>query len=175
MSQRLIAQSVSLSTVTRGRISTAQLIDREDTDMYQLTLTAQDLSVSPTSASIPLVVGVMDVNDNAPMFAQRSWDFTLRENTNNVLIMEFNVCMICMTVSFLNHPCMTIVSFPNHPCMTYNNHSIFPKPPLHVTIQTRVPCGRMVLPPCKPLHRGLIKLTSNYVRLLLYYVCIDNR
>lgn len=92
VNQRLVPQSVSLSTVTRGRVSTAQAIDREDTEVYQLTLTAQDLSNSPMSASIPLVVGVMDVNDNSPMFAQPSWDFSLRENTNNVLVMEFNVC-----------------------------------------------------------------------------------
>jgi hypothetical protein len=89
--QRLVPASVSLSTVTRGRIVTAQAIDREEMGLYQFTLIAQDLSDSPTSASIPLMIEVLDLNDNAPLFAQPSWNFTLRENIDNIFVMEFNV------------------------------------------------------------------------------------
>ena len=94
ISQRLVPQSVTPSTITRGRIRTAQAIDREDMDIYQLTLIAQDQSDSPLSASIPIMISVLDTNDNQPMFAQPSWNFTVTENTNNVLIMEFNVRVI---------------------------------------------------------------------------------
>lgn len=89
--QRLVPASVSFSTVTRGRVVTARAIDREAMDIYQLTLTAQDLSDSPLNASIPLMIVVLDINDNFPMFARPSWNFILTENTDNILVMEFNV------------------------------------------------------------------------------------
>ena len=91
MSQRLNPQSTSPSTITRGRIITAQLLDREERDSYQLMLIAEDRSDSPLSASVPVTLTVLDANDNPPTFAQSSWNFRLQENINSVLIMIFNV------------------------------------------------------------------------------------
>lgn len=79
-------------TVTRGQISTAQQLDREDVETYQVTLTARDSSNTPLFSSIPAIITILDANDNPPMFSQPLWNFTLPENINSVLIMEFNVC-----------------------------------------------------------------------------------
>ena len=93
MNQIVLPQSVALSTITIGRIFVAQELDREARDLYQLTLMAEDISDSPLSAMLPLTVTVLDMNDISPEFTQPLWNFTLRENTNNVFIMDFNVCM----------------------------------------------------------------------------------
>ena len=91
VNQILLPQSVALSTVITGRIFTAQQLDREARDNYQLTLTAEDISDSPLSTVIPVTVAILDANDNSPEFMQPSWNFTIRENTNNVYVMDFNV------------------------------------------------------------------------------------
>lgn len=91
MNQVLLPQSVALSTITIGRIVVNERLDRETRDAYQLTLTAEDVSDSPISVTLPVTITVLDTNDNSPEFAQPQWNFTLRENINNVLIMNFNV------------------------------------------------------------------------------------
>ena len=110
--QRLVPASVSFSTVTRGRVVTAQAIDREAMDIYQLTLTAQDLSDSPLTASVPLMIAVLDLNDNLPMFARPSWNFILRENTDNIFVMEFNVSVACKNYYYIIKLCKTHIKFP---------------------------------------------------------------
>ena len=87
----LLPQSPALSTITRGRISVAQVLDREEREMYQLTLIAQDLTSTPLSVSIPVSITVLDTNDNLPTFAQPFWNFSLIENIASGFIMEFNV------------------------------------------------------------------------------------
>ena len=91
VSRRLLPESSSLSTITRGRIFTAQQLDRELSEMYQLTLVARDISDAPLSTSVSISITVLDVNDNVPAFAQAMWNFSIEENINNALIMEFNV------------------------------------------------------------------------------------
>ena len=81
----------SSAIVTRGRISTAQVLDREERGMYQLMLVAQDLTNLPLSASVPVVITVVDTNDNSPIFAQPVSSFSLPENIDSAFIMEFNV------------------------------------------------------------------------------------
>ena len=75
----------------RGRIVTTEALDREDISSYQLMLVAADMTTSPLSTSIPLTVSVLDVNDNRPTFERPSWIFSLPENTNGTMIMDFNV------------------------------------------------------------------------------------
>lgn len=87
----LLPQSPALSTITRGRISVAQVLDREERELYQLTLVAQDLTSTPLSVSIPVSITVLDTNDNLPTFAQPFWNFSLIENIASAFIMEFNV------------------------------------------------------------------------------------
>lgn len=92
VSQRLIPNaSTSPSTITRGLITTLASLDRETMDSYQLMLLAQDNSTSPLSTVVPLIVTVVDRNDNLPVFAQSMWNLIIEENINSGLIMEFNV------------------------------------------------------------------------------------
>lgn len=114
MTQRLVPQSVLSSTSTRGRIVTAQPIDREEIALYQLSLIAEDVSDSPLSESIPVMISVLDVNDNFPLFDEPSWNLTVTENTEDLFIMEFNVSRDGHTydsapplkVTFMNPRCM---------------------------------------------------------------------
>ena len=91
INQILLPQSVALSTITTGRIFVDEQLDRETRDSYQLTLMAVDISDSPLSAILPILITVLDTNDNLPTFTQPLFNFTLRENINNVLIMNFSV------------------------------------------------------------------------------------
>ena len=53
---------------TTGSITVAGILDRETTDSYNLTLLATDAGLPPLSSSVHLVVSVLDVNDNPPVF-----------------------------------------------------------------------------------------------------------
>ena len=76
---------------TRGRILTTRSLDREDVAVYQLTLVAEDRGISPLSTTVPLIISVIDQNDNSPAFSQNMWSIELTENTNGTIVMDFNV------------------------------------------------------------------------------------
>ena len=75
----------------RGRIVTTQSLDREDMSTYQLFLMAEDRGDSSFSTTVPLIISLLDQNDNSPLFSQPSWIFELPENTNGTLVTTFNV------------------------------------------------------------------------------------
>ncbi len=77
-----------------GNIVTALQFDREEVDTYNLLLTATDRGTPPLSSTIPLTIAIQDLNDNGPIFSRSSWNLFLVENTEDVFIMEFNVCHI---------------------------------------------------------------------------------
>lgn len=57
-----------------GEISTAMLLDREDTAIYYLTIMAQDSSTTePRATTVNLTIQVLDLNDNAPTFEHSSY------------------------------------------------------------------------------------------------------
>lgn len=85
---------LNLGNPTRARILTTQMLDREDIETYQLTLMGGDRTNSPLSSTVPVTISLGDLNDNAPVFSQPSWVFSLSENTNSALIVTFNVCEI---------------------------------------------------------------------------------
>ena len=77
--------------VTLARIVTTQSLDREDTGSYNLVMIVSDRTSMPLSASVPVTVAIRDVNDNAPLFPQPSYNFTISEGTSDLLIMNFTV------------------------------------------------------------------------------------
>lgn len=89
--QVLLPGSNAPTTVVVGRISTARALDREDREVYQFVLVAEDSSDFPLTATVPLQITLVDVNDNTPTFMQPLWSFSIEENMEDVLIMEFNV------------------------------------------------------------------------------------
>lgn len=65
--QDFILDSVS------GVLSTARALDREQVAFYTLTVVVQDHGTPPRSATMSVNVRVLDLNDNAPVFAQASY------------------------------------------------------------------------------------------------------
>lgn len=55
-------------------------LDREDKDYYSLTVTAKDLGDPSRSSIVPVVIHVIDENDNAPEFTNTTFSFNIREN-----------------------------------------------------------------------------------------------
>lgn len=57
-----------------GEVTTAVVLDREDTSSYHFTLMAQDSSATePRAAAVNFTIIVVDVNDNSPTFEQSTF------------------------------------------------------------------------------------------------------
>ncbi|XP_009953897.1 PREDICTED: protocadherin-16, partial [Leptosomus discolor] len=65
-------QDFSLDPVS-GVLSTARALDREQVAAYSLTVVVQDHGTPPRSATMSVNVRVLDLNDNAPGFAQAAY------------------------------------------------------------------------------------------------------
>ncbi|EDO35412.1 predicted protein, partial [Nematostella vectensis] len=65
-----------------GRLIVAKSLDFETTQLYELTITAQDHGLIPLSSTVNVTVNVLDVNDNAPLFPTQPVTLTVRENVN---------------------------------------------------------------------------------------------
>ncbi|XP_060531934.1 cadherin-related tumor suppressor [Cylas formicarius] len=63
-----------------GFLYVKEPLDREDKDYYSLTVTASDLGTPTRSSSVPVVIHVIDENDNAPEFTNTTFTFRVREN-----------------------------------------------------------------------------------------------
>ncbi|NWW59306.1 PCDGA protein, partial [Ifrita kowaldi] len=59
---------------------TAELLDREQVSEYNVTVRAADGGSPPLQSSAVLALRVLDVNDNAPVFAQERYSARLAEN-----------------------------------------------------------------------------------------------
>ncbi|XP_060035836.1 protocadherin gamma-B5 isoform X20 [Erinaceus europaeus] len=56
------------------------ILDREQTPIYNVTLTATDRGQPPLSSSITITLHIGDINDNPPVFAQPSYLVQVEEN-----------------------------------------------------------------------------------------------
>ncbi|XP_043843745.1 protocadherin beta-2-like [Dromiciops gliroides] len=56
-------------------------LDREEQSEFRLTLTAVDGGAPPRSGTAQVLVLVMDINDNAPVFSQSRYDVQIPENS----------------------------------------------------------------------------------------------
>ncbi|KAL0131096.1 hypothetical protein PUN28_002587 [Cardiocondyla obscurior] len=63
-----------------GQLYVKNALDREVRDYYALEVTASDQGSPSRSSMVPVVVHVIDENDNAPKFTNSSFSFHLREN-----------------------------------------------------------------------------------------------
>ncbi|NXF29814.1 CELR3 protein, partial [Nyctibius bracteatus] len=63
-----------------GKLTTKKSLDREMMDSYELKIIATDSGKPPRSASLLLSITVEDVNDNPPVFPQKSYSVTVKEN-----------------------------------------------------------------------------------------------
>lgn len=55
-------------------------LDREDRDYYSLTILATDHGKPPRSSQVPVVIHVLDENDNSPQFTNTTFIFKIKEN-----------------------------------------------------------------------------------------------
>ncbi|NWV75619.1 PCDG7 protein, partial [Dasyornis broadbenti] len=62
------------------RVVTSELLDREQVSEYNVTVRAADGGTPPLQSSAVLALRVLDVNDNAPVFAQERYSARLAEN-----------------------------------------------------------------------------------------------
>lgn len=61
-----------------GLITTAMVLDREETSVYHMTLMAQDSSATePRAFAVNLTVAVLDVNDNSPVFSSSTFNINI--------------------------------------------------------------------------------------------------
>ncbi|XP_009578906.1 PREDICTED: protocadherin Fat 4-like, partial [Fulmarus glacialis] len=63
-----------------GKLMTKKSLDREMMDSYELKIIATDSGKPSQSASLVVSVTVEDVNDNPPVFPQKSYSVTVKEN-----------------------------------------------------------------------------------------------
>lgn len=63
-----------------GYLYVRSSLDREDRDYYSLTVTVSDLGNPVRSSVVPVVIHVIDENDNHPQFANSTFAFYIREN-----------------------------------------------------------------------------------------------
>ncbi|XP_075606136.1 protocadherin Fat 4 [Balearica regulorum gibbericeps] len=63
-----------------GKLMTKKSLDREMMDSYELKIIATDFGKPSQSASLVLSIMVEDVNDNPPVFPQKSYSVTVKEN-----------------------------------------------------------------------------------------------
>lgn len=63
-----------------GHLFVKNKLDREAEDYYTLTIEASDGGTPPRSSTVPLVLHVIDENDNAPQFTNSTFTFFLTEN-----------------------------------------------------------------------------------------------
>ena len=78
-------------TVTTGRLTTTEILDREDITMYPLTIIARDVTDNPLNMSVSILITVIDKNDNTPTFSSSSFNFELPENKQDTFVTEFMV------------------------------------------------------------------------------------
>jgi len=65
-----------------GSLYLKKVLDRETRDKFVFTVIAMDNGSPPGSASASVIVQVLDVNDNEPIFSKPHYEFTVEENTD---------------------------------------------------------------------------------------------
>ena len=70
-----------------GVITTSQTLDFETRSSYTFQVEARDQPVMPMSATASVVITVIDVNDNPPLFRPHQTNFTLMENNPAPLVL----------------------------------------------------------------------------------------
>lgn len=63
-----------------GYLYVKSSLDREDRDYYSLTIIAADSGKPPRLSQVPVVIHVLDENDNSPQFTNTTFIFKIKEN-----------------------------------------------------------------------------------------------
>ncbi|XP_040288946.1 cadherin-19-like [Bufo bufo] len=70
--------------IKSGIIRVASLIDRETKDQYQVIVQAKDMigDAGALSATTTVIINILDVNDNAPKFQQKTYEMSIIESAS---------------------------------------------------------------------------------------------
>ncbi|KAG8579348.1 hypothetical protein GDO81_010832 [Engystomops pustulosus] len=71
---------ITSSSSNYYRLQISDTLDREDNDVYNITITASDKGSPPLSTTKIIQIRVTDVNDNSPAFDQEKYDVYVPEN-----------------------------------------------------------------------------------------------
>lgn len=63
-----------------GWVYLAKQLDRETTEKHKMVIIAVDNGIPPLSATVNLIVNVIDANDNDPVFSKTAYEFQVEEN-----------------------------------------------------------------------------------------------
>lgn len=63
-----------------GHLYVKKPLDREERDYYALTISCTDHGLPPRTSIVPMVIHVIDENDNAPQFSNTTFIFNIAEN-----------------------------------------------------------------------------------------------
>lgn len=63
-----------------GYMYVKKTLDREEHDYYSLTVMCSDNGTPPRSSTVPVIIHVIDENDNAPQFTNSTFTFSIAEN-----------------------------------------------------------------------------------------------
>lgn len=63
-----------------GYVFVKRELDREEHDYYSLTVTCSDKGNPTRSSSVPVIIHIIDENDNAPQFSNSTFTFGIAEN-----------------------------------------------------------------------------------------------
>lgn len=66
---------------TTGVITSTKLLDREDVELYQFVVQAEDVSDRSRLAHADVHISVGDVNDNSPLFSKDTYQVTVKDTT----------------------------------------------------------------------------------------------
>lgn len=75
-----VGHKFSVGTID-GEVRLTGELDREEVSNYTLTVVATDKGQPPLSSSTEVVLMVLDINDNSPVFAQAQYKVEIHENT----------------------------------------------------------------------------------------------
>lgn len=80
-------------------------LDREMAAQLQLTINARDENGKGNTGVVPLIVNLLDVNDNAPIFEKDAYEFTLNSDLTNfstaafIKVKNFNIFDIFISIN----------------------------------------------------------------------------
>ncbi|XP_072534069.1 protocadherin-15a isoform X2 [Salminus brasiliensis] len=78
---RLLTYAALFTIDVNGSIFTTKPLDREKQSQYELVVEASDGAVDPRRTALTLLVKVLDINDNSPVFSQPFYTKNVPENT----------------------------------------------------------------------------------------------
>ena len=88
--------SVTFNISSDGDLFLVGSLDRETIEVYNLTVYAIDMGIPVLSSSASVLITVLDVNDNSPIFNETEYNVTIRESiftveTGNVIVPDFRI------------------------------------------------------------------------------------